>query len=134
MPGTTPGLKRTCNLISVRAASDVVPDAGPQTEFKLNTQFFEKEYKLEEVVGNAWLFFEAQRSGKLPSDNRINWRGDSSLFDGQQHAPALNLTGGWHDAGGSIKASFPFCASVRLPPPAAAAHLCGLLSPPSPWS
>lgn len=87
--------------------------AGTQPDFELNTQFFEKGYKLEEVLGNAWLFFEAQRSGSLPADNRVKWRGDSSLFDGQQHAPALNLTGGWHDAGGSIKASFPFCSSVR---------------------
>lgn len=27
-------------------------------------------------------FFEAQRSGKLPSDRRVQWRGDSGLTDG----------------------------------------------------
>lgn len=27
-------------------------------------------------------FFEAQRSGKLPADNRVKWRGDSALTDG----------------------------------------------------
>ena len=88
-------------------------DAGPVPTFRLNTQYFESE--LVSLAGDAWLFYEAQRSGKLPADNRIPWRGDSSLFDGQQHAPSLDLTGGWHDAGGSIKASMPFCASVRAP-------------------
>ena len=27
-------------------------------------------------------FFEAQRSGKLPADRRVKWRGDSALTDG----------------------------------------------------
>jgi hypothetical protein len=27
-------------------------------------------------------FFEAQRSGKLPADHRVKWRGDSALTDG----------------------------------------------------
>lgn len=28
------------------------------------------------------LFFEGQRSGKLPANQRLNWRGDSGLSDG----------------------------------------------------
>jgi endoglucanase len=28
------------------------------------------------------LFYESQRSGKLPADNRVTWRGDSDLTDG----------------------------------------------------
>ena len=43
------------------------------------------------------LFFETQRSGALPSDNRISWRGDSSLTDGSNPPPQIDLTGGWHD-------------------------------------
>ena len=43
------------------------------------------------------LFFETQRSGALPSDNRISWRGDSSLNDGSNPPPQIDLTGGWHD-------------------------------------
>jgi hypothetical protein len=27
-------------------------------------------------------FFEAQRSGKLPADHSVKWRGDSGLTDG----------------------------------------------------
>ena len=43
------------------------------------------------------LFFETQRSGALPADNRISWRGDSSLNDGSNSPPQIDLTGGWHD-------------------------------------
>jgi len=31
------------------------------------------------------LFYEAQRSGKLPEDNRIYWRHDSELEAGADH-------------------------------------------------
>ena len=41
------------------------------------------------------LFYEAQRSGALPADNQISWRGDSSLDDGND--VGLDLSGGWHD-------------------------------------
>jgi hypothetical protein len=35
-----------------------------------------------DALDKALLFFEAQRSGKLPPDQRVTWRGDSGLFDG----------------------------------------------------
>ena len=47
------------------------------------------------------LFYEAQRSGKMPKNKRIPWRFDSELDDGKDLG--LDLTGGWHDAGDHIK-------------------------------
>ena len=41
------------------------------------------------------LFYEAQRSGKLPANNRIPWRGDSGLRDGCD--VGYDLTGGLYD-------------------------------------
>lgn len=41
------------------------------------------------------LFYEAQRSGKLPVDNRVTWRGDSAL--GDHGAAGEDLTGGYYD-------------------------------------
>ena len=38
-------------------------------------------YDYKEVLGKSLLFYEAQRSGPLPADNRIDWRGDSALDD-----------------------------------------------------
>ena len=38
-------------------------------------------YDYKEVLRKSLLFYEAQRSGPLPADNRIDWRGDSALED-----------------------------------------------------
>ena len=48
-----------------------------------------------EELQKSILFYEAQRSGYLPAGNRISWRGDSALADGQDNG--LDLTGGWYD-------------------------------------
>ena len=55
-------------------------------------------YDYSEVLGKSFLFYEAQRSGPLPADNRIDWRGDSTTddmpvggyFDGMLHISALH--------------------------------------------
>ena len=38
-------------------------------------------YDYKQVLEKSLLFYEAQRSGPLPDDNRIEWRGDSALDD-----------------------------------------------------
>lgn len=38
------------------------------------------DYK--EALSKAILFFEGQRSGKLPANQRVKWRADSALSDG----------------------------------------------------
>lgn len=35
-----------------------------------------------DALGKAILFFEGQRSGKLPTGQRVTWRGDSACTDG----------------------------------------------------
>ena len=35
-----------------------------------------------EAVTKSLLFYEGQRLGKLPSNQRVQWRGDSALKDG----------------------------------------------------
>ena len=58
-------------------------------------------YDYGQVLGLSWLFYEAQRSGKLPAGNRVAWRSDSAL---QDVAPdgITDVTGGWYDAGGVV--------------------------------
>jgi hypothetical protein len=68
------------------------------------------QYRYEEVLSKSILFYEAQRSGALPADNRISWRGDSAL--GDQGSAGEDLTGGWYDAGDRVKFNFPMAASV----------------------
>ncbi|XP_070549345.1 endoglucanase 4-like [Ptychodera flava] len=69
-----------------------------------------QEYDYNDVISKTILFFETQRSGRLPSDNRIPWRGDSALNDKGYNGE--DLTGGWYDAGDHIKVTFKHTASV----------------------
>ncbi|THH33576.1 hypothetical protein EUX98_g518 [Antrodiella citrinella] len=61
-------------------------------------------------LGNLLWFYEAQRSGNLPSSNRVSWRNDSATTDGQD--VDLDLTGGYYDAGDYIKYTFPMSFSL----------------------
>ena len=65
-----------------------------------------------EVLHKSILFYEAQRSGELPANNRISWRGNSSLGDRGNNGE--DLTGGWYDAGDYVKLNSPQSSSVTL--------------------
>ncbi|KAJ0971128.1 hypothetical protein J5N97_019087 [Dioscorea zingiberensis] len=58
------------------------------------------------------LFFEGQRSGKLPSTQRMTWRKDSALQDG--HDIRVDLTGGYYDAGDNVKYGFPMAYTMTV--------------------
>lgn len=44
-----------------------------------------------QAVDKSILFFEAQRSGKLPYNQRVKWRGDSGLHDGFLQKVSISL-------------------------------------------
>ncbi|KAG1646358.1 hypothetical protein G6F44_000919 [Rhizopus delemar] len=64
------------------------------------------------LLNHSILFYEAQRSGKLPNDNRLPWRHDSCLTDGSD--VKLDLTGGYYDAGDYLKFTFPLSYTVFM--------------------
>jgi endoglucanase len=68
------------------------------------------EFNYAEALQDSMLFYEIQRSGKLPADNRVSWRGDSDLTDGSD--VGLDLTGGYHDAGDEVKFGLPAAYSM----------------------
>eukprot|EP00249_Psilotum_nudum_P036209 c6575_g2_i1 orf=227-1828(+) len=57
-------------------------------------------------------FLDIQKSGKLPKNNPIPWRGDSGLSDGRD--VGLDLSGGMYDAGDHIKFSLPMAFTATL--------------------
>ncbi|MEV4143426.1 glycoside hydrolase family 9 protein [Amycolatopsis sp. NPDC049691] len=65
-----------------------------------------------EALQKAVWFYDAQRSGALPSGNRVSWRGPSALDDGKD--AGLDLTGGFYDAGDHVKFGLPFEFSMTM--------------------
>lgn len=72
----------------------------------------ETNYNYGEALQKAIMFYEFQRSGELPEDQRDNWRGDSGLTDGAD--VGLDLTGGWYDAGDHVKFNLPMAYSAAM--------------------
>ena len=68
------------------------------------------KFKYGEALQKSFLFYEAQRAGDLPEDNRIDWRGDSTLQDGSD--VGLDLSGGYFDAGDTVKFGLPMAAAM----------------------
>jgi hypothetical protein len=71
-----------------------------------------QEYNYAEVLQKSMWFYEAQRSGKLPENNRVEWRASSALNDGSD--VGHDLSGGWYDAGDNMKFNFPMASSLTL--------------------
>ncbi|KAI5677811.1 hypothetical protein M9H77_08761 [Catharanthus roseus] len=65
-----------------------------------------------DALRKSILFFEGQRSGKLPPDQRLRWRRDSALHDGA--SVGVDLSGGYYDAGDNIKFGFPMAFTTTL--------------------
>jgi endoglucanase len=68
------------------------------------------EFNYADALQKAVWFYDAQRLGRLPANNRVSWHGDSFLADGAD--AGLDLVGGFADAGDHIKATFPLVHSM----------------------
>ncbi|CAM0909873.1 unnamed protein product [Alopecurus aequalis] len=67
--------------------------------------------KYAEALAVALQFFQVQKSGKLVN-NKIPWRGDSAVDDGQD--AGLDLSKGMYDAGDHIKFGFPMAFTATM--------------------
>ena len=48
-------------------------------------------FNYTDALNKGILFFEGQRSGKLPCDQRMTWRGDSALSDGSESNVSFSI-------------------------------------------
>ncbi|XP_061962528.1 LOW QUALITY PROTEIN: endoglucanase 13-like, partial [Populus nigra] len=64
------------------------------------------------ALTKSLLYYEAQRSGKLPPNQRVQWRGDSGLKVGSD--AQIDLGGGYYDAGDNVKFGFPMAFTVTM--------------------
>lgn len=74
--------------------------------------FTSSSHDYQDALSKAILFFEGQRSGALPQDQRINWRANSGLSDGWMYN--TDLAGGYYDAGDNVKFGFPMAFTTTL--------------------
>ncbi|KAI4332645.1 hypothetical protein L6164_017537 [Bauhinia variegata] len=80
------------------------------------------EHNYGEALTKSILFFEGQRSGKLPATQRMKWRKDSALGDGFQAKhisfvtplQKVDLVGGYYDAGDNVKFNFPMAFTTTM--------------------
>ncbi|KAL6549861.1 Endoglucanase [Orobanche minor] len=68
------------------------------------------DYK--DALSKSILFFEAQRSGYLPQDQRVQWRSHSGLEDGK--TSGVDLVGGYYDAGDNVKFGLPMAFTITM--------------------
>ncbi|KAK4337841.1 hypothetical protein RND71_042328 [Anisodus tanguticus] len=69
-------------------------------------------FNYRDALEKSIMFFEGQRSGKLPPNQRISWRGNSGLSDGS--LAKVDLTGGYYDAGDNVKFNFPMAYTTTM--------------------
>ncbi|CAK9143171.1 unnamed protein product [Ilex paraguariensis] len=65
-----------------------------------------------QALSMSILFFEGQRSGYLPSTQRVQWRGNSGLNDGK--TSGVDLVGGYYDAGDNVKFGLPMAFTTTM--------------------
>ena len=70
------------------------------------------QFAYGEALQKNFLFLEANRSGILGPDNRIEWRSDATVNDGS--TVGRDLEGGYFDAGDHVKFGQPMAASVNM--------------------
>ncbi|PWZ06444.1 Endoglucanase 16 [Zea mays] len=106
---------RPCRLGEVLAvatllASALLPSAAAATDAPPPASSPRHDY--EDALRKSLLYFEAQRSGRLPHGQRVTWRDHSGLTDGLEQG--VDLVGGYYDAGDHVKFGLPMAFTVTM--------------------
>ncbi|KAE8725474.1 Endoglucanase 11 [Hibiscus syriacus] len=72
----------------------------------------DKSSKNNEALSKSLFYFESQRSGRLPYNQRVTWRHHSGLSDGLEQG--VDLVGGYYDAGDNVKFGLPMAFTITM--------------------
>jgi endoglucanase len=97
-------------LAYLLAARWLVPSCSAASFFRFPWPAERHDYR--DALAKSILFFEGQRSGRLPPGQRASWRGDSGVSDGA--AAGVDLEGGYYDAGDNVKFGFPMAFTTTM--------------------
>lgn len=70
------------------------------------------KFNYGEALQKNFLFYEANQSGELSPNNRIEWRSDSTMKDGSLQG--VDLEGGYFDAGDHVKFGQPMASAIGM--------------------
>ncbi|KAF5458307.1 hypothetical protein F2P56_022342 [Juglans regia] len=71
-----------------------------------------RAFDYADALRKSLLYFESQRSGRLPYNQRVTWRDHSGLTDGLEQG--VDLVGGYYDAGDHVKFGLPMAFTVTM--------------------
>ncbi|KAF9590101.1 hypothetical protein IFM89_030849 [Coptis chinensis] len=69
-------------------------------------------FDYKDALTKSLFYFESQRSGRLPYNQRVTWRDHSGLTDGLEQG--VDLVGGYYDAGDHVKFGLPMAFTVTM--------------------
>ncbi|KAI3873636.1 hypothetical protein MKX03_021689 [Papaver bracteatum] len=92
----------------------IISSTKPWVSFVLllSFSFLSNAFDYKDALKKSVLYFEAQRSGRLPYNQRVQWRGNSGLTDGLEQG--VDLVGGYYDAGDNVKFGLPMAFTVTM--------------------
>ncbi|TYH87093.1 hypothetical protein ES332_D01G092100v1 [Gossypium tomentosum] len=71
-----------------------------------------QSFNYGKALSKSLLYFESQRSGRLPYNQRVTWRHHSGLTDGLEQG--VDLVGGYYDAGDNVKFGLPMAFTITM--------------------
>ncbi|GJM86782.1 hypothetical protein PR202_ga02674 [Eleusine coracana subsp. coracana] len=106
-------LSRRVGLVLVLVLAAVA--AAPASVLAAERTKTKAHHDYEDALQKSLLYFEAQRSGRLPHSQRVTWRHHSGLTDGMfDHRRQVDLVGGYYDAGDHVKFGLPMAFTVTM--------------------
>ncbi|XP_010921617.1 endoglucanase 3 [Elaeis guineensis] len=98
-----------CFLLSLFLSTAL---AFPAQGLKRHPHHGPAKQNYRDALAKSILFFEGQRSGRLPPSQRMTWRRNSGLSDGS--TMHVDLVGGYYDAGDNVKFGFPMAFTTTM--------------------